>query len=572
MTNNNQYQNIPVEKFKFAQRSDLNHDKKFDTKAVSYFEGAFRRFCKNKGAVVGGVVILCLVLFAIIAPLFTPYTPAYYDMTYAYVTPKSNLFANSGINFWDGCREKNTNYLGYLKDLALASETGREVIKNGDYTVSEDGSSYTYRYDTYYGVGFGKYKEVSPEEFAKIQEYQNETGRQVLYPVVKRSDRPTKEKNKYDANIYYQVVDKNASTVRPLLDEDGNIIPNYWKYEVNDPSAASIPEYNSLRIEGEDGITELATVIDENGEVVRDKNGKVMKEEKQYFYAYGQPLLSGMIEVRVEYYEYYIYEHTQTAKYADKVRAEVKEPLFLFGTTETGKDIFSCLAYGARFSFIFASVVAVVNFIVGVIWGSISGYFGGKLDLAMERFCEILGSVPSMIIITLLKYHMGHFILEHALYQLSDIQGALVLFISFFATGWIGMAHTTRMQFYRFKNQEYVLAARTLGASDARIMFKHIFPNGLGTIVTSMALVIPSMIYSETSLSYLGIINLESGKLTSVGTLINAGQKAFQTGEFYRAYVALFPCAFLVLLMLSFNLFGNGLRDAFNPSLRGSED
>ena len=100
-------------------------------------------------------------------------------------------------------------------------------------------------------------------------------------------------------------------------------------------------------------------------------------------------------------------------------------------------------------------------------------------------------------------------------------------------------------------------------------MFKHIFPNGLGTIVTSIALVIPSMIYSETNLSYLGIINLEAGKTTSVGTLIAAGQKSIMAGA---AYVALFPCLFLVLLMLSFNLFGNGLRDALNPSLRGSED
>ena len=124
------------------------------------------------------------------------------------------------------------------------------------------------------------------------------------------------------------------------------------------------------------------------------------------------------------------------------------------------------------------------------------------------------------------------------------------------------------MQFYRFKNQEYVLAARTLGASDARIMFKHIFPNGLGTIVTSVALVIPAMIYSETNLSFLGIINLESGKTTSVGTLIASGQREI----LFASYSALFPCLFLVLLMLSFNLFGNGLRDAFNPSLRGSED
>ena len=524
----NRYDNIPAEKFQFATRTDLAHDKKFDTKPVSYFQGAFRRFCKNKGAVVGGIVIAILVLFAIIAPLFTPFQPAYYDMTYMYVTPKSNLFANSNIDFWDGCRVKKTNQIGYLKDVALASETGREIIKNGEYTVSEDGSNYTYRYDTYYGVGFGKYKIISQEEYNDIQRYQDETGRQVLYPVVKLADRPTLEKNKYDANVYYKVENPKASILRPKLDKDGNIIPNYWKYEVGNESSL-MATYNSSRIEGENGV---------------EQNGK------QYFYVYGRKV-DGGIEIRAEYYEYYIYKHTQVLKDG------IEEPLFLFGTTQTGKDIFACLAYGARFSFIFATVVAAVNFIVGVIWGSISGYFGGKIDLAMERFAEILGSVPTMIVITLLKYHMG------------STSQALVLFIAFFATGWIGMAGRTRMQFYRFKNQEYVLAARTLGASDSRIMFKHIFPNGLGTIVTSVALVIPSMIYSETSLSYLGIINLEAGNTTSVGTLIAAGQQSIMANA---AYVALFPCMFLVLLMLSFNLFGNGLRDAFNPSLRGSED
>ncbi len=519
---------IPVEKFQFATKNDLYHDSKFETKPVSYFQGAFKRFRKNKGAVVGGIVIAILVLFAIFAPLFTPFQPAYYDMVYAYVTPKSNLFANSGIDFWDGCKQKDTNYVGYLKDLALSAETGREIIKRGEYTVNEDGSVYSYRFDTYYGVGFGKYKIVSQEEFDDIQRYQNETGKQVLYPVVKLADRPKLEKNKYDANIYYKVENPNVSILRPKLDKDGNIIPNYWKYEAGDANSL-IPEYNSLRIEGENGINEYG---------------------KQYFYAYGRKV-DGGIEIRAEYYEYYIYQHTQVLKDG------ISEPTFLFGTTQTGKDIFACLAYGARFSFVFATIVAVVNFIVGVIWGSISGYFGGKIDLFMERFAEILGSVPTMIVITLLKYHMG------------ASSQALVLFIAFFATGWIGMAGRTRMQFYRFKNQEYVLAARTLGARDARIMFKHIFPNGLGTIVTSFALVIPSMIYTETSLSYLGIINLEAGNTTSVGTLIAAGQQSIMADA---GYVALFPCAFLVLLMLSFNLFGNGLRDAFNPSLRGTED
>ena len=524
----NNINNIPVEKFQFAKRNDLYHDSKFETKPVSYFMGAFQRFCKNKGAVVGGVVIAVLVLFAIFAPFFTPFQPAYYDMVYAYVTPKSNLFAGSNIDFWDGCKQKDTNYIGYLKDVALAAETGREIIKNGEYVISEDGSTYSYRYDTYYGVGFGKYKIVSAEEFKNIQRYQDETGRQVLYPVVKFSDRPTLEKNKYDANVYYKVENPNASILRPKLDKNGNIIPNYWKYAAGDDNSL-IPEYNSIRIEGENGFVE---------------------DGQQYFYAYGRKV-DGGIEIRAEYYEYYIYQHNEVLKDG------IEEPLFLFGTTETGKDIFACLAYGARFSFMFATIVALVNFIVGVIWGSISGYSGGKIDLFMERFAEILGSVPTMIVITLLKYHMG------------TSSQVLVLFIAFFATGWIGMAGRTRMQFYRFKNQEYVLAARTLGARDTRIMFKHIFPNGLGTIVTSVALVIPSMIYSETSLSYLGIINLEAGNTTSVGTLIAAGQKSIVANA---GYVALFPCVFLVLLMLSFNLFGNGLRDAFNPSLRGTED
>ncbi len=537
MANANMYNNIPADKFKFAQKKDFGHDRKFDTKPVSYFQGAFRRFCKNKGAVVGGIVISFLVLFAIIAPFFTSFTPAYYDQVYAYANPKLDIFEDAG--FWDGCRNKeNVGYLEWFKDYALGQEIDRDVIKNDDYTVSEDGSNYSYRYDTYYGVGFGIYKNISVEEYLDIQRYQNETGKQVLYPTVATADRPKTTQDKDNANYYYKT-EKVGNKTRPVTDENGNylLIPVYWTYTEENKSGM-IADYNSIRIEGQDGF------VGEDGET--------------YYYAYGRITTSG-VEVRAEYYEYYIYQHTQVLKDG------ITEPSFVFGTTGTGKDIFACLAYGARFSFVFAIIVAVANFIVGVIWGSIAGYFGGKVDLFMERFTDILGSVPTMIVISLLKYNI-----ESSSSASETSRQALILFIAFFATGWIGMAGTTRMQFYRYKNQEYVLAARTLGASDWRIMFKHIFPNGLGTIVTGMALVIPSMIYSETNLSYLGIINLESGDTTSVGTLISAGQSAIiRPGA---AYVAFFPCIFLVLLMLSFNLFGNGLRDAFNPSLRGSED
>ena len=118
------------------------------------------------------------------------------------------------------------------------------------------------------------------------------------------------------------------------------------------------------------------------------------------------------------------------------------------------------------------------------------------------------------------------------------------------------------------QGQEYTLAARTLGASDVRLMFKHIFPNSLGTIVTSAVMIIPGVIFSESSLTYLGIVNLDSTTRSSVGSMLSNGRAYFTTDP----YIILFPALFISLLEISFNLFGNGLRDAFNPSLRGAED
>ena len=144
---------------------------------------------------------------------------------------------------------------------------------------------------------------------------------------------------------------------------------------------------------------------------------------------------------------------------------------------------------------------------------------------------------------------------------------ARILVFVFFLSGWTGMAGTVRSQFYRYKGQEYVLAARTLGAKDRRIIFRHILPNAVGPLVTSGVLYIPSVIFSESSLSYLGIINFETGNIASVGSLLASGQKCMLNAPF----VLIFPSIFVAVLMICFNIFGNGLRDAFNPSLRGAE-
>jgi oligopeptide transport system permease protein len=179
------------------------------------------------------------------------------------------------------------------------------------------------------------------------------------------------------------------------------------------------------------------------------------------------------------------------------------------------------------------------------------------VDMIMDRIADILSGVPFVVVATLFQLHLA----QHVPVVVSFL-------FAFVLTGWISMAALTRKQFYRFKSLEFVMAARTLGASDWRLMFKHIFPNGLGTIITSCALIIPGVISSETNLTYLGIINLSDFAGTSIGTLMSQGQANMTTSP----HAMLWPSLFVALLMISFNLFGNGLRDAFNPSTRGAED
>ena len=518
----NEYE-ISKDKFVFVKNNERIHDKELVTKPMSYLQDAFSRFKRNKGSIVAAIIIIVIVLFAIIGPFTTPYSVAYKDEYYAYCLPKSKLSEKIGWNFWDGCKKVSYSKESFYYYYAMGEENGNLAVKNNKFekvTSEYFGrkiTKYEFRYDTYNGVG-SKYLNITEAEYKAIQAYQDETGIQVIYPITDIKKRPQSEVDKNDANFWYETLTVEGKT-QTVVTLDANGAPQFKNI------------YQTYT--GTDGYTSKVR-IEENG---------------QKLYDYAIPNQGGY-QVRVSYKEYYTYYHQSVLK--DKI----KEPVFLFGATNSGQDIYVCLASGARFSFILAIVVASVNLFVGAIYGAIEGYYGGKIDLVMERIIDILNAVPFMIVITLLKFHM------------ENTSQVLILFISFFLTGWIGMASRTRMQFYRFKNQEYVLASRTLGATDKRIMFKHIFPNAIGTLVTSCVLVIPGMIFSETSLSYLGIINLESGNLTSVGTLLAKGQ-----GYLMEYPHMIFPPAiFICLLMLSFNLFGNGLRDAFNPSLRGNED
>jgi oligopeptide transport system permease protein len=223
-------------------------------------------------------------------------------------------------------------------------------------------------------------------------------------------------------------------------------------------------------------------------------------------------------------------------------------PYFLFGTNHKGVDYFKVVFSGLSTSLLLGLAGMLINVSFGMVWGSISGYFGGNVDLAMERFTEILGGVPWIVLMTLAILLLGN--------SFSTFLIALTL------TGWIGVSSLTRSQFYRYKRREYVLASRTLGASDARLIFRHILPNSIGPIVTSSVLIIPGIIFAEATISYLGL-GLQG--LPSLGVALSEAQNYLSTSP----YLIGWGSVIISILMISFNLFGNGLRDAFNPSLKG---
>lgn len=512
MNHNTEYEHIPQEKFAFVQMDASLHDLKFETKARGYFADAFLRFKKNKSSLVAAWILLILILFALIAPVVSPYTVTQKDKVYINCPSYVPSIAAMNLGIMDGGRTlASQNDLSMTYWQGIAEETGMDpVIKILGYTstyVKSRGKMVEKRYYTvetnrFYETGI-MYMVLSYAEFQKIQDWQNETGIQVIYPYVEPSaicditDNP---------NIWYQVSDSKGTAV---LDEDGNFIPAY-----SSNSAIAGAEYNSIRVAGDDG---------------------------SYIYSTAK---SGAVQCRVCYYNYYIY-------------ANGHEPSYILGTNAMGQDLFTAIGVGGRFSLVFAIVVSAINLTIGAIYGSIQGYYGGKVDMIMDRIADILYDLPFVVCVTLFQLHLANKV---------GVVGAFLF--AYVLTGWIGMASLTRKQFYRFKGQEFVLAARTLGASDKRLMFKHIFPNSLGTIITSCALVIPSVVNSETTMTYLGIIDLSSFAGTTIGTLLSQSSAAVTTAP----HALFWPSLFLSLLMICFNLFGNGLRDAFNPSTRGVED
>ncbi|MBR0230594.1 MAG: ABC transporter permease, partial [Erysipelotrichaceae bacterium] len=425
---------IAPEKFRFVNQDERIHDKKLESKPVGYFKDAWNRFKKSKASVVAAIIILMVVLFSLLTPfVITSHSSTFMDTYYSKKVPRYSALRKYGIADGGIVREYSSKGLMKIVALGVAAEdwagTGKVTIGQGmksEYQpllkYTDNKISYEARVDNYLEVGF-IYRSIMQSELAKIQAWEKETGLHVLYPLV--------ADNEY--NFDYSDA-------------------NFWYKSVNGTPVYVNSKGDAIKVEFKDN-----EQFQDN--YLRDADGNPI----YYVYTGGGDTTTSQYRIRVLYYNYYQYLYGST-------------PEYILGTDSQGYDMALRLAGGIKLSLAIAIVVSVINFVIGAIYGAIEGYYGGTVDIIMERITDILVDIPFVIVATLFQIHLA-----------KKVGPLVCLLFAYIMTGWIGPASRVRTQFYRFKNQEYVMAARTLGASDMRIVWKHIFPNTLGTIITSSA-------------------------------------------------------------------------------------
>lgn len=604
--------------FTFKQADKKIHDVAFKQKPSSFGKDAVKRFAKNHSSIVASVILGIMVLLCVILPWAMPQfdvsTP---HLSETYLMPK--LFP-AGTGWWDGTKT--------YTDQILNPETG---YPDGDYQQDAISNIQTYpgflenRTST---LGKGGYIRIAGSNTGDFVWSSNTVSLDASVPTTLTYVMDKDVVKDYGETSYYVAFSYSDGTSTQVF----NMVSDSTAFgtQTIDVSQAmkaaglSTIDNATLRFgiadsQSDDarGVFLKSVSLTANGTEdatvsFSDANQALLNSE----WAYSTQALSGPSHVEITYcsfvYDTYkvaygdqsnqIISGTQIQEYIDKgwmsydwnvgpssfkvlndlnpiisIEAqrvesnpifgiEIKEvtatvsrykllgyshmPYHLFGTDENGRDMLKYVAEGTRNSLGISLIICLICFAFGLLYGSVEGYFGGNIDLFLERVVDVLGNIPWIVIVTLCVLHLGN--------------SFGVFILAMVINGWIGTSSLTRTQFYRFKGREYVLAARSLGARDSRLIFRHILPNGLGTLVTQSVLMVPSVIFTEAAVSYL---NIGLKGLPSLGVILSTNQAQLQTNP----YLLVFPSVIIALMMICFNLFGNGLRDALNPSLKGSD-
>ena len=248
------------------------------------------------------------------------------------------------------------------------------------------------------------------------------------------------------------------------------------------------------------------------------------------------------------------------------LQSQEPSPQHWFGTDVHGRDLMSRVFYGARISLLVGIVGAGVSLVIGVLWGAIAGYLGGRWDSILMRIVDVLYSLPSIIfvivLITTLESVFKDWLARVFSPEAAGMARMIFLFAGLGAVSWLTMARIVRGQVLSLKSRNFIEASRALGASETRIIFRHILPNLLGVILVYVTLMVPSIILYESFLSFLGL-GIQPPQ-ASLGSLIADGAAQINPLRIYW-WMIVFPAGMLGLTLLALNFFGDGLRDAFDP-------
>ncbi len=616
------FKHLSPQDFEFVQKSDKIYDSKFETKPIGYFKDAMIRFGKNKTNVIATTILFTLILCSILIPVFSKKNVVAIEEQLSFLPPRIPLIEKTGA--FNGTKEYEGQIIdldtidpvtgigypegfphdaiiegtleNYTESCTIKDERctgGQSVMRLDPAALSVSVSSVDY---------FAFFPDNNPvlevelfsmDAGSNVKVYLNTVNGQEWIGTM--TDAGVHTFNVFDeveeAIITSQVIlefnsTDNTKTVaiegvkltdssseEPILYNTGYDLANYT---ISDGAGLYV------RQNGEFLLTKF--VLDEYQVAFAEKLERSFSAEQYdqimidfadvcvqqpdpendggWLFGEGCPITkvvkvnSGIVVAGINYFSYELYLDYALFNGYDST------PFFLFGTTDAGRDLFTLIWVALRTSLLIGFTVAFINIAIGVVYGAISGYYGGLVDLILQRIAEILGRIPWLVTLSIFISLIG--------------PGITTLIFILILNGWIGIANTTRTQFYRYKGREYVLASRTLGAKDGRLIFRHILPNGIGTIITASVLMIPGVIFTESTISYLGygighgqtfnIFGVEFSGV-SIGVLLADGR----TELLNNPHLVLFPAIIISILMITFNMFGNALRDAFNPALRGSE-
>jgi len=632
--------NIDIDKseFEFVQQDDKIYDKKFETKPIGYFRDAMTRFAKNRTNVYATVILFTLIFLSIVVPMVTTkrYTGQEYEVRF--LPPRVPIVERFG--FLDGMervRDQRVDRATIDPETGLGIPPSE--LFNPDFIQMDTLQNYTTscqdRQDFCYGgQNILRFDDPEPDDdgmfsallqsqaFFSVNPAQNPVLRVEIADLSEGSTLNLWMNTHLTPTDYDLVLAITEPGVYDIDFQDAFENLTFFSSLIQLELVSEDPEgsvsLDAIRLfhgdtDDEENIFQedygydlsLYALIEGDANYHR-RNGEILWAEfrfDRYQQVYGERLRRAfsanryyaLLEanedlcVRTEHPDnpdlLYTFSEgcpvTRVLRQTEPVERDGELfysydivvdyaiisgfddlPYYFFGTDASGRDLFALSWLALRTSLFIGVTIAFINISIGIIYGAIEGYYGGRIDLLMERFAEIIGRIPWLVTLSIFVALLG--------------AGVTTLMAILIFSGWIGISGITRTQFYRYKGREYVLASRTLGAKDSRLIFRHILPNAIGTIITASILSIPLVIFAESTISYLGfgighgvsfsVFGVEFSGV-SIGVLLADGR----THMFARPYLTVFPAIIISILMITFNMFGNALRDAFNPSLRGVE-